>query len=72
MRCAEHHIKLSHTGRYNYRLKYMVIGDYIKIPDWDKYPSVTGTARRFAKQHPGWDFHTGILEDGTPVLWRIA
>lgn len=71
IRSAEHRISRTRSGRYKYRLKYMVVGDYIKLPDLSKYASLVDSARGFAKRHPGWDFHLTTLEDGTPVMWRI-
>ena len=72
IRSAEHRILRGRDGRYKYRLKYMVVGDYIKVPDWEKQGSLGHSARSFAKKHPGWDFQMSTLEDGTPVMWRIA
>ena len=72
VRVAEHRIKRLPSGRYDYRLKYMVVGDYIKLSDWDKYTSLSHAARSFGRKRSGWDFHMGNLEDGTPVMWRIS
>lgn len=72
MREAEHYTGKTKTGRINYRWKYLRVGDYIPANDWEHRDNLARRALEYAKNHPGWDFHMGALENGRPALWRIA